>query len=73
MIPIRQVVERGWEHGSFAYGLQKHVGILLLVDGGGHPSCSCHLDSCLRQREGWDPSRAVGLAKQPGPRTELGG
>lgn len=42
------------------YGLHKHVGILLLVDGGGYPSCSFHLDPSLRRREDRDPSRAVG-------------
>lgn len=54
---------RGWGHGSFARGLQKRGGILLVRDVGGHPSCSFHLDSSLRKRGGWDPRRAVGATR----------
>lgn len=51
---------KGGGHGSFVYGFHKHVGILLLVGGGGYPSCSFHLNPSLRKREDSDPSGSVG-------------
>lgn len=58
--PPQERMLKGGGHGSFVYGFHKHVGILLLVGGGGYPSCSFHLNPSLRKREDSDPSGSVG-------------
>lgn len=72
MIPIGQVVERGWGmvHLRMVYRT-------MLADGGGHRSCSFHLTHISGKGKVGTPLElwgqpVPGLAKEPGPRTELG-